>query len=161
MLDEIDKQSNTGVDHKITKKITFNELAMKWLDMYKLTGKKDNTIETRLIQLGILNKQMAKIPIDKITHLYYQNIINGMSNKYERNSLLAIHSCAGLIFKFGVKYKLMAENPAKDIVIPKKVKTVEELQKDSTEKKYREREELETFLEATKNSVLKISVTFS
>jgi integrase len=146
---ETAKQSQTGVNAKEIKGVTFDRLALKWLEMYKLTSVKKATIETRLTQLNKLNENMAKVPIDKLSHLFYQNIINNIATKSARDSVLGIQSCANLIFKFAVKYELMTQNPAAGVMIPKKAKTVEDLQKDSIEEKYWEREELDAFLSSS------------
>ncbi len=146
--DAIRELTETGVNHKETKGMTFDQLALQWLEMYKLTGVKEPTIEARLTQLKALNKRIAKAPIGQLTHLFYQNIINDIATDHAENTVRGINTCANLIFKFAKKHKMIAENPAVDIVIPKKVKTVEDIQRDSIEEKYWERDELETFLAA-------------
>ncbi|WP_164670926.1 tyrosine-type recombinase/integrase [Virgibacillus doumboii] len=146
--DEIAKQTETRVDPKQVKGVTFDQLAAKWLEMYRVTKVKGNTIDIRMGQIKRLNEKMAKIPIDKLTHLFFQSVINDVfSDGTAKNTLLGIKACANLIFKFAVKYNYMTVNPAKDIVIPEKPKTIEDLQKNSIEEKYWERKELDTFLD--------------
>ncbi|ALX47482.1 tyrosine-type recombinase/integrase [Lentibacillus amyloliquefaciens] len=145
---EIAKQNLTRVDPKQVKGMTFDQLVDKWFEMYRVTKVKKNTIETRVEQIQTLNKKMAKMPIDKLTHLFYQGVMNDIfSEGASKNTLLGTQNCANMIFKFALKHNFMAENPAAGIIIPENPKTIEDLQKDSIGGKYWERDELNEFLD--------------
>ncbi|WP_158701566.1 tyrosine-type recombinase/integrase [Lentibacillus sp. Marseille-P4043] len=148
VLTEIDNQTNAGVNRKITKNITFDKLAEEWMKTYKLTNVKESTIDARTTEMKALNKQMAKKPIDKIDHLFYQNVIQEVAKGRKENTVRNINACANMIFKFAKKHRLISENPVTDVVLPKKKKTLDDLKTDKTAEKYWEREELKTFLSA-------------
>jgi len=59
-----------------------------------------------------------------------------------------------MIFKYAIRNKLIKDNPREDAIVPKKSITVEDLEKDSIDETYFERDELEKFLDA----VLKIGL---
>lgn len=148
----IRKLSLDGIDERISKTITFEELANKWLEVYAATGVKRGTIRVRRKEVNILNKYFAKSPITAITHAMYQEALIHMSKKgndgksYADNTIDGVNTCAGMIFKYAIKNKLIKNNPREGAVVPKKPVTIEELEKDSIEEKYMESEELDEFL---------------
>lgn len=146
VLNVIAHQDTTG-NNKI-EKITFEIAAQRWYDAYKMTGKKDSTLLRRRKELKVLNEQMAKHPINKITHYMYQRTINKLFKIYAENTLNGIHDCANQIFKYAKRNKWIQENPATDIIKPKRRKTIDEIKQDNIEEKYLNQEELEEFLSA-------------
>lgn len=148
VLQEIAKQTSTGINKKLIKNITFDKVAAEWLEIYKTTGVKEGTIDARVTDIKTLNKEMAKKVIYDIDHLFYQNVIRNIAKGREENTVRNINTCANMIFKFAKKHQLISENPATDVVLPKKKKSLEDIQRDRTAEKYWEREELEEFLSA-------------
>ena len=155
VLDEIERQKATGVSSKQISKLTFSIVAERWYDAYKLTGKKDSTLLRRRKEIRKLNAHLELYPIDKVTHYMYQNTINKLFKKYAENTLDGVHDCANQIFKFAKRNNWIKENPATDIIKPKKRKTIEEIKQDSIEEKYLSQEELEEFLSVVDKQGLK------
>ncbi|WP_096201933.1 tyrosine-type recombinase/integrase [Bacillus sp. FJAT-45350] len=138
------------IDEQLGKKILFEEVARVWLETYSLTGVKRSTIRIREKEIKILNRYIAKIPISLVTPAKYQKLINEIAPQYARTTVQGVNTTAVMIFKHAIKDKLIKDNPANDVVIPKKRKTVEEIENDSIEEKYLESFELEEFLQAVR-----------
>lgn len=148
ILNEIRSIEDSGVDIKLSRSITFDVAAQRWYDTYKVTGKKDSTLLRRRKEVAILNRHLAKQRISKITHYMYQQAIYNLFPKYAENTLNGIHDAANQIFKYAKRNKWIKENPATDIIKPKKQKTIEEIKQNNIEEKYLERDELDEFLSA-------------
>ncbi|GAA5418021.1 tyrosine recombinase XerC [Paraliobacillus ryukyuensis] len=136
-----------GVDEKQSLRITFEEVAAEWIKVYESTGRKKSSVYIRTKEIRLLNKHMAKKPIGAITHMFYQNVINELATDLARTTVQGVNNCAGMIFKFAKRNKLMKELPNEDVVIPKKRKSVDEIKKDNIAEKYLEHVELEDFFE--------------
>ncbi|MCR6116616.1 site-specific integrase [Salipaludibacillus agaradhaerens] len=139
------------IDQGLGKKVTFEMAAVHWLEVYTLTGVKRSTIRIREKETKILNTYIAKTPISHITHAQYQQLLNEISPKYARTTVQGVNTTAGMIFRQAIKDKLIKDNPQESVVIPKKRRTVEDIEKDQIQEKYLEREELEEFLTAIRN----------
>lgn len=135
------------VDIQRAKRMTFNELANEWLEVYDATGKKKSSIRVRQKEINVLNRYMAKQPLSDINYRFYQSVINNIAKDYARNTSLGINNCANMIFKYAVKANLLKDNPARDIVVPKKAKKVEEIKQDNISEKFLTTEELDEFLD--------------
>ncbi|WP_163538267.1 site-specific integrase [Gracilibacillus sp. YIM 98692] len=148
--------SEDKIDESIANRVTFEMAAKHWLDVYTLTGVKRSTIRIREKEVRILNNHMAKVPIGKITHSRYQRFINEISPDYARTTVQGVNTTARMVFKQAIKDRVIKEDPTMDVVVPKRRKTVEEIENDKIEKKYLDREELEQFLDAVKEHGLKL-----
>ncbi|WCM62544.1 hypothetical protein MF628_08070 [Paenibacillus polymyxa] len=95
MLSEI----NRGVFKEETK-MTFEELAEKWLNYYGSHGKpkKDGTIRIRTNEKENLLPFFAKLNVSSITEQMYQDALISLQNKLADNTLLGIHSTGRMIF---------------------------------------------------------------
>ncbi|MGP4041939.1 tyrosine-type recombinase/integrase [Gracilibacillus sp. D59] len=133
------------IDENISKRITFDQAAKHWLHIYRISGVKESTVMVREREIRTLNKHIAKVPIGQITHLRYQKLINKLAPNYARITLQGINNCANMIFKQAIKDKLIKENPALHVTIPKKTQTIEDIETDEIAHKYLERDELEDF----------------
>ncbi|SHI01440.1 Phage integrase family protein [Virgibacillus chiguensis] len=69
-----------------------------------------------------------------------------------------VNTTAGMIFRQAIKDKLIKDNPQNGVVVPKKRKTVEEIEKDPIETKYLERKELDDFLKAVREHGLDLDL---
>ncbi|WP_406944526.1 tyrosine-type recombinase/integrase [Halobacillus sp. SY10] len=148
VLAAIRELGEQGYDNKLSGKMTFDDLTQEWYEIYKVSGKKDSTLLRCRKDIDILNRNMAKTPIIKITHFSYQKAINAIFQHYSRNTVKGIHSTAKQIFKFAKKNKWILENPAIDVQIPREQKTIQEIKQDTIEEKYLDHDELEQFLRA-------------
>lgn len=90
--------------------------------------------------------------INKLTHNHHQDMLNHLDeNGYSWSTLKGVDVTAKMIMKYAVKNKMRPDNPFTDTVIPVKLLTVEEIEKDPIEEKIFEKEELEEFLLAVKD----------
>src|SRR5699024_3761238 len=137
------------IDENSGKRVTFDQVAAAWLDVYKQTGVKRSTVRSREKEIAILNRYMAKSPVGKITYSMYQKFINDISPNYARTTVQGVNTSAGMIFQHAIKDRLIKERPNRDVIIPKKRKTVEEIEIAPIEQKYLTNEELNEFLNAT------------
>lgn len=79
-----------------------------------------------------------------------QNILVDLDKQGLSRSLLdGVKVTANFIFKHGIRHKLRNDNPAADIVIPKRRLTVEEIERTEINEKYFEEDELHAFLRAS------------
>ncbi|MEK3945019.1 MULTISPECIES: tyrosine-type recombinase/integrase [unclassified Paenibacillus] len=140
-----------GLDAKKAKSAKFMTIALDWLETYALGEVKESTVRIRESQIAILNKYMANLVVEKVTHAYYQKVIKKIFNEnYTRSTIEGVHSTANQIMKYAIKNKLRLDNPCTGVVIPSKVQTVEDIEKNKLEDKYLEIHELEEFLKAAR-----------
>jgi len=140
--------NNSMVDVRNARKVKFKQVATKWLESYATTGVKRGSVRVREKEVKVLNKHMGDVPIANITYSYYQDFIDEISKKYARTTVQGINIAAGMIFRYAKKAKLIEESPNFDVNIPKKRKTVEEIESNPTEQKYLDTKELNEFLDA-------------
>lgn len=139
-----------GIDQKLSDNTTFETAAMNWLEVYSLTGVKRSTVRIREKEIKILLRYIAKTPISQVTHRMYQKILNDLAPDYARTSIQGVNTTAGMIFRNAIKNKLIKEDPSIGVVVPKKQRTVEDIENERVEEKYLERSELEVFLTAVR-----------
>lgn len=144
-----------NIDEALAKKITFEQAARHWLDVYSMTGVKNNTLRSRKYAIQVLNRYFAKSPLANITPIRYQKMINDVFEKYSKATIELVNGTAGLIFKQAIKDKIIKENPKEGVVIPREQKTIKDIETNPIEEKYLERWELEEFLEAVREHGLK------
>ncbi|WP_163581335.1 site-specific integrase [Gracilibacillus saliphilus] len=136
-------------------KITFNDLCMDWERHYHSQGAKDSSLRARKIALKHILNAFGNVPIQKITKKAYQDSIDQLANKFSTNYVSSIHTSANMVFQYANENRLIKDIPTKNIKLPKKKETVEDLENDnSIFNKYLEKEELEEFLTVTKNEGL-------
>lgn len=148
-VDEVVRRLVDGVDEKEAKRMTFEEGAASWMDVYRRSGKKPSTVDRMMADIKFLCRFYGKAPIARISHKNHQDMLNELDNQgYALKTIITAHTTAGMIFKHAIKNKWRLDNPTKDAVIPRKIMTVEELENRSIEEKYLKVEELEEFLRA-------------
>lgn len=136
-------------------KITFNVLCDDWEKHYISQGAKESSLRARKIALEHIRNEFGHIAIQKINKKSYQDIIDKLANEFSENYISSIHTSANMVFEYAKDNKLIKEVPTKDIKLPKKKKTVSDLEKgDSIQEKFLEKEELEELLTVAKNKCL-------
>lgn len=144
------KQLESGIDSKAGMQITFEEVAWQWYDIYSLSGVKNSTIRSRRSSIRTLCKYIGAVAIGRITHGVMQNILVDLDKQGLSRSLLdGVKVTAKFIFKHAIRHKLRNDNPAAEIVIPKRRLTVEEIEQTDINEKYFEEDELQAFLQAS------------
>lgn len=131
----------------VQNKITFEEAAYEWLRAYSKTKVKKKTIETRQISINVLLHYYAKTLINKLTYKNHEDLVNNMHDRgYSISTIKGAHSVANMIMKYAIKNKWVTENPFKEVKLPAKLLTVEEIENDPIEEKFLEKDELAEFL---------------
>lgn len=141
-----------GVDAKKVKNQTFEQVKDEWLEDYaKTKNVKERTVDLRKFQAKVILQHYAKVPITKLTHKHHQNMLNDLFDKgFSQSTLRGVDITAKMIMKYAVKHKKRSDNPFVDTVIPVKLLTVEEIEKDPITEKILEKHELAEFLAAVK-----------
>lgn len=138
-----------GIDQRKNGRITFEQVAWDWYNVYGMSGVKKSSIRNRRSSIRNLCKYIGNAPITKITHGVMQNILVDLDNKgFSRSLLEGVKVTANFIFKHAIKHRLRLDNPVLDTVIPTKRVTVEEIERIDIQEKYFEQDELEAFLNA-------------
>ncbi|RDW20058.1 site-specific integrase [Oceanobacillus arenosus] len=137
-------------------KVTFNILCDDWEKHYVSSmGAKESSLRARKKALKHIRNEFGDNPIQKISKKDYQDTIDKLAKKYSVNYVSSIHSSANMVFSYAKENKLIKDIPTNEIKLPKKKKTVADLEKgDSIKEKFLEKEELEEFLTETKNEGL-------
>ncbi len=130
------------------------EFSDKWIELYSKTGNvKISTVRVRQHEINNIKDYFKEAKIKDITSLMYQNFLLYLSSNFAHNTLTGIHRTAKMIFNKAIEMKLISNNPTQYAKVPKKVKTVEELEHETEIPKYFEKEELNEFLELTKQDI--------
>ncbi|MEK5331033.1 site-specific integrase [Lysinibacillus sp. FSL W8-0992] len=127
-------------------KLTFETICNDWLKHYLSQGAKESSHRARRIALDHVKGEFGQLPIQRVTKKAYQDFIDELSNKFSANYISSIHTSANMVFVYAHENKLIKETPSKDVRLPKKKKTVADLEKDSINEKFLEKDELEEFL---------------
>ncbi|WP_077296844.1 tyrosine-type recombinase/integrase [Virgibacillus pantothenticus] len=137
-------------------KITFNAVCDDWEVHYiSSLAAKESSLRARKIALKHVRNEFGEIPIQRISKKEYQDTIDKLAKKFSANYISSIHSSANMVFSYAKENKLIKEIPTENIKLPKKKKTVEELEKgNEIQDKFLEKEELEEFLTLAKNEGL-------
>lgn len=126
---------------------TLNEWYAIWLDTYKKDICADNTVknyQNRYEQN--IKPYLGKKDIKKITHFDCQRILNKMALEYSSGTIELTQITMHAIFKGAVINKLLAENPASNLVFKKEEKA---------EKRVLTKKEQKLFSEYALNSMYK------
>lgn len=126
--------------------ITLETLCGNWLKHYLSQGAKESSHRARRIALTHIINTFGQTLIQKITKKAYQDAIDDLSSRFSTNYVSSIHTSANMVFAYAYENKMIKEVPSKDVKLPKKKKTVADLEKDSINEKFLEKEELEEFL---------------
>lgn len=135
--------------------ITFEALSKQWLEHYFSQGAKESSIRSRKIALKRIIKEIGFFRIQQITKKKYQDTIDKLAREHSTNYVSNIHTTANMIFKYAKEMKLIKDIPTNEIKLPKKKKTVSELEKDNEiRENFLEKDELEKFLMVAKENGL-------
>lgn len=83
--------------------------------------------------------------------MIYQNALNQLKDRgFADNSIDGAHRTGRMIFKKAVEMQLIKLDPSDHAVVPKRQKTLEELEREDKVAKYLEKDEFNTFLKTCK-----------
>ncbi|RKD21125.1 recombinase [Ammoniphilus oxalaticus] len=135
-------------------KITFEAIYEEWERHYSVDVK-ESSVRARRIALKHIVDEFGHKPIQTITKKEYQDTIDELAARFSSNYVSSIHTSANMVFEYARENKLIKEVPTKDIKLPKRKRTVADLEKEhSINERFLEKEELEEFLTMTKDKGL-------
>ncbi|GAX46808.1 tyrosine-type recombinase/integrase [Pseudolactococcus reticulitermitis] len=144
------KQAALLLNEKISRKL--NELSTtdallldvskEWWEQYKKTLKQSSISSMTSGVNYLLNTINPHTKIKNVNVKFIQNIIN--DDNIKRSQLERIKSVLNLIFDYAVTLEYVTDNPARRAKLPKRVKTLEDLEKVNN--KYLEQSELSDIL---------------
>lgn len=137
--------------------ISFEAFSDSWLVYYeKLGGVKISTVRARKNEVHILKRFFKSIPVQKITKKMYQDAIVDMKDKLDLkdNTISGVHGCARMIFKRALEQEVVKFDPTQFAILPRKLKTVEDIENQVELPKYLEKEELALFLKTAQEKGL-------
>ena len=133
--------------------ITFEAFTKDWLTYYKNTGKakKKSTIRVRGIEIERIKNFFAKLKLKDVTRKQYQDALINLKEKgFSESSIIGAHTTGRMIFKKAVELEIIKKDPTQYAIVPKRVKTIEELEEEDEILKYLEKDELSIFLQTAK-----------
>jgi integrase len=132
--------------------VTFEEFAYEWLTIYEGTGNvKESTIRVRKHEIKRLLDYFAKLKLKDITRKRYQDaLIDLVKREYAQNTIDGAHRTGRMIFKKALEMEILKKDPTEFTHVPRKQKTIEELEGKKDIPNYLEKQELKQFLSTTK-----------
>jgi integrase len=129
------------------KNTTFETFTNEWLEYYSNTGNvKISTVRVRKHEISRLQDYFRYLKIKDITKKQYQDALNDLKNRgFAENTIDGVHRTGRMLFKRAVELELIKTDPTKYATIPRKQKTIEEIEGEELPK-YLEKEDLAKFL---------------
>jgi integrase len=135
---------------------TFEEFSQEWLQHYENSGKrKESTIRIRQHEIDKLKPYLAKLKLKNITRKQYQDALNDLKSQGKSEKTIeGVHVTGRMIFKTAIEFEMIKKDPTQFAVIPKTVKTIDQLEAEEEIIKYLEKEELSLFLKTAREKGL-------
>lgn len=67
--------------HSFDSKVKFNKFSDQWLNLYRLKGNKETTVEYRAYCIIVINRYIAQLKMTEITTLNLQRVLNDLFEK--------------------------------------------------------------------------------
>lgn len=129
---------------------TFNYVADEWINHYSRNAK-ISSVRAREKAIYHAKQQFGNRSIQTITKRDYQAFVDDISTRFSKNYVDSIVSSTNLIFKYALDMKIIAKSPIEGIKRTKFKPTVEDLEQNSLQQKFLEKDELFEFLSVAKN----------
>ncbi|MDW3933306.1 site-specific integrase [Staphylococcus saprophyticus] len=129
---------------------TFNFVTDEWINHYSKDAKV-SSVRAREKAIYHARQQFGDRSIQTITKRDYQAFVDDISTKFSKNYVDSIVSSTNLIFKYALEMKIIAKLPIEGIKRVKNKPTVEDLEDNTIQQKFLEKEELFEFLSVAKN----------
>lgn len=139
---EIDKWN---LDFK--NKATFRDLGEEWFERYIKSGVKNSTIRSKDYHLDKLYEGFGHVKVQNITQDIYQKFLFKLHEELSYNTLTNVHGTAKQVFKYAKEKKILLDDPTEFTIVPKRIKTVEEIENETITDTYFEKHELKAFLD--------------
>lgn len=146
-------------DESIARTITFEKIVDDWMRVYVNSGVKPGSIRVRTTESNLLKRYFGQATMGSITHKVYQDMLIDLKDKeYADNTIRGVHTCAGMIFKYAIRNKFIKDSPCEGAVVPRRRKTIEEIENDEIEQLYFDSNELEEFLRVVNDKGSRLDV---
>ena len=129
-------------------KFTVNQLIDIWLMLYQEQVKKSTYSCTSGIINRNIRKQLGEFGVNELTPIIVQEAINHWVSIYSYSRYMLIINYLNRIIELGIKLNFITENPANNVLIPKKKEQLNQVNRI----KYYSKNELHIFLNTIKNS---------
>lgn len=129
---------------------TFNFVTDEWINHYSRNAKV-SSVRAREKAIYHAKQQFGNKSIQTITKRDYQAFVDDISTRFSKNYVDSIVSSTNLIFKYALDMKIIAKSPIEGIKRTKFKPTVEDLEQNSLQQKFLEKDELFEFLSVAKN----------
>lgn len=133
-------------------KATFHDLGDEWFERYVKSGLKKSTISIKRYHLEKLYDGLGHVKVQNITQDIYQKFLFKLHEELSSSTLIHIHGTAKQVFKYAREKKILLDDPTEFAIVPKRIKTVEEIENETITDTYFEKHELKTFLEVCDQS---------
>ncbi|MGP4073735.1 tyrosine-type recombinase/integrase [Piscibacillus sp. B03] len=135
--------------------ITFEEFSKEWLKLYQKNNQvKENTVRVRKHELNRLLDYLSKLKLKNVTSKQYQDALNSLFERdFATNTIEGAHRTGRMIFKKAIELKLIREDPTKNCTVPKKRKTITDLEQEDLPL-FMEKDELKNFLKTSNENGL-------
>ncbi len=148
----VERQLHQG-DYIEPSPVTFKELINEWEKHYRVNAK-ISSVEARKRALNRVIDKFGHRAIQSITKQEYQSFIDELGEELSYNYISNIHVSANMVFEYALSVNLIKSIPSEKIKLPRKKKTIEDIEVEKTQVKFFEKDELEEFLLLAKNEGL-------
>lgn len=145
---EVEFQNGLYVD---TERMSFGELCGIFLKEYQQRNNvKQSTYDLKVAQVNAWLKHFDVIEVRKITRQLIQNSLDQMSEHYSEKTMVTLFATLKMVLERGREIKCIITDPSEFAYLPKKRKSLEEVEAEAVESKYLEKPKLKHFLESAK-----------
>lgn len=134
------------------KKITFSDFCKQWIELYKASGVKENTVYLRQSVIRSAEKHFGGLLMTEITAAHYQKVLNNLKDgssstgnsktKKSRNTISNFHAVMKMIFQKALELEVISKDITQFAKVPSFTKTVEEIESFEELPEYLEKEQL-------------------
>ncbi len=118
LLEEL-KEKYAGNHALIADKLTVGMWLDQWFETYSKPKVRPNTADGYEHMLGIAKREVGRLPLDGLTSFELQRIVNTQMAKHYRTAQY-FRTVLRMAFRRAVRLKLIRDNPADDIELPRK-----------------------------------------
>ncbi len=148
----VERQVHQG-DYIEPSELTFDNLSKEWEKHYSVDAK-ISSVRARRKALKHAINEFGDKAIQSITKHEYQSFIDKISGKFSVNYVSSIHTSSNMVFEYAQSVNLIKDIPSDKIKLPRKKKTIEDIENEKIQDKFFEKDELEEFLLLAKNEGL-------
>ena len=128
------------------KDFTFCDYSSEWLKGYASQVKK-STVRVREHEIATLKHYFNLIKLKDITKKQYQDALLDMQKRgFAANTIAGVHGAARMVFKKAIELDIIKKDPTQFARPPRKVETLEDVEKANDIPKYLEKNDLATLL---------------